>query len=109
MNIDTDKEEREKKLPKWAQNKLHELRRVLNEKDRKIETLESITSFPLENHNWFALHGPPIAKGPDETSFFILSKNSAQLVFTLLEGDMVFIGRKKNRKYPKKMEESYEG
>lgn len=93
------KDEREEKLPKWAQTKLAILRRSLKDERRRRENIESMSHFIFNDHNWFVLNGPHPQDGPDELTFFITpGKNQISNTFTLLEGDKVFIGRAKRGK-----------
>ena len=79
------------KLPRWAQ-------KILTEKDREIKRLQGLRKLHAfltahENVDWFCI-GPV----KEDMTLFQLQNNHAHAICSLSEGDVLFVGRKKNKK-----------
>jgi hypothetical protein len=95
------KEEREKKLPKWAQKKLDEMRHRIEDLERMREA-----NSVLSNREWFTIQGPGLndADKPwDERKLFFLHENGAQPVCSLYYKDILLVGRNLDRHPTAKM------
>lgn len=89
-------EEYEKKLPKWAQKKLEDMRRRIEDLERMREA-HSV----LSNREWFTIHGPSQNDGDkkwDVRTLFFLHDNGTQAVCSLYHGDLLLVGRSLDRR-----------
>jgi hypothetical protein len=77
------KAERIKALPKWAQQHIHEL-------EERVHAAENTLPWTEPNMEWYL-----VMCSEAQLKLFTLSKEGAMPIFTLFEGDKVFIGRAK--------------
>ncbi len=90
------KEHDEKVLPKWAQNRLEELRFAV----KSLEGLRQLSNFLADDErDWFVLSDPVNGCTDDKLSFWILNGDSPFRVCTLYKGDKLFIGRATKARY----------
>jgi len=82
----------ETKLPKWAQDRMTELRREVERRDG-LQKLHYILCEP--EREWFTFPGPSFGSGEEYRKLFLLNRDSAAFVCGLGPGDLLFVGRAK--------------
>lgn len=86
------KDHDETRLPKWAQERMTELRREVNRRDG-LQKLHAVLCEP--EREWFTIPGPPFNSDEKHRNLFVLSRNSADPICDLGPGDLLFVGRAK--------------
>jgi regulator of replication initiation timing len=86
--------ERERKLPKWAQNRLDKLRMendLLRSRLDNVQAMNAVMCDP--RRDWFTVHGPNFQDEEDYRDLFVLYRNGAHAVCSIGRGDLLFVGR----------------
>lgn len=86
----------ESKLPKWAQERLADVRQTAADLREELETIRLMNAV-LQNpdRHWFTLPGPSEqTKDPEPLVLFFLERNQATPVCSLYKGDLLFVGRR---------------
>lgn len=86
------KDHDETKLPKWAQERMAELRREVARCDG-LQKLHHVMCEP--ERDWYTFPGPPFDSGEEYRKLFLLNRDSAVFVGGLGPGDSLFVGRAK--------------
>jgi len=85
-----------KKLPKWAQQMLADKNDQIDRLEREKERMEKAHDV-LIGREWFTIPNPINGDGPEYRSLFVLTTNHAQPVCSIGKGDILLVGRKKNK------------
>lgn len=89
-------EEREQKLPKWAQKKFGEMRQRISDLERMREA-----HAVLSNREWFTISGPGVNniydKEWDVRKLFFLCEDGAHPACSLYYKDILLVGRSLER------------
>ena len=87
------KEDREKKLPLWAQKKLEDMRARIHDLERMREA-HSV----LHDREWFTIRGPgPFDDDKEVRKLFFLYSDQAHPVCSLYKNDILLVGRSLER------------
>ena len=79
----------EAKLPKWAQNRLTDLRHEI----QALQSLKQIHAILCDrDRDWFTIRNI-VADGMDHNNLWVLHANNPQPVCSLGRGDVLFVGR----------------
>lgn len=90
--MSTEKEDREAKLPKWAQEKLDLLRLKLDCSEGQRRQLEEASSV-VHGKQWFTLPGPFGDDDSDMIHLWSLRYDQPVRVCCLNRGDVLLVGR----------------
>ena len=80
----------ETRLPRWAQERLENLRAENGVLARRNSELRA--SHRVLQADWFTLPGP-VEEGEESRKLFILGREGAQPICTLGRGDVLLVGR----------------
>ena len=89
-----DKPHRLEVLPKWAQAYINVLLSEINH----LQALKKLHSLLADkDRDWFTLPGPVNGCNQDHLSLWVLHTDDPMPVCTLYKGDMLFVGRAKEK------------
>ena len=90
--MDIGKDERESKLPKWAQEKIDLLRLELQSSEGQRRNLEEASSV-LHGKQWFTIPGPFRQNDSKMLQLWSLRDDCPVRVCCLHQGDVLLVGR----------------